>query len=139
MSDDLCPGAHSFVGVMGRTIQLLGTNAPRHTLRRVAEVVHAVRWDFQDYGTCIFMLLNDSGGVDSATEWAGPVDGVITMDAATFHSAAVGQGSLGMALLTGNLRVKGIPAMSMSRFSGLLSPFLNSYRQACLELNGSGR
>ena len=67
------------------------------------------------------------------------VDGVITIDAATFHSAAVGEGSLGMAFLTGKLQVEGIPVSSLSRFSGLLKPFLSSYRQACAELNGPAK
>ena len=139
MSEDVLPSAYSIVRVMERTVQLVGANAPRQTLKKVAEVLHTLRWDFQDCGAQVYFLVNDAGDVDCATENPGTVDAVITMDAATLHDAAVGQGNLGVALLTGKLRLEGISAMNLSRFSGLLNPLLSSYRQAFTELNEPGR
>ena len=94
---------------------------------------HALRWEFRDYGIRVHVLFNDAGGVCCAIDWAGPVDSVISMDAATFHKAAFGKQTFGAALLMGKLRVEGISALNLSRFSSLLKPFLESYRQACAE------
>ena len=118
---------------MERTIHLLGTNVSRSNLQKVAEVLPALRWEFRDYGIRVYVLLNDAGDVSCATDWTGPVDSVISMDAATFHKAAFGKQNFGAALLMGNLRVEGISALNLSRFSSLLKPFLESYRQACAE------
>ena len=139
MSDEPLPDAQSFMGVMERTIHLLGTNISRSNLQTVAEVLHTLRWEFRDYGIQVHVLLNDAGEVSCATDWSGQVDSAISMDAATFHNAAFGKQNFGAALLMGKLRVEGISAMNLSRFSSLLKPFLESYRQACAELYDPAR
>ena len=116
MADEILPGAQSFAEVMQRTIQLVGHNAPRSSLQKVAEVFRSLRWDFQDYGLQIYFLVNETGEVSSATEWQGPVDSVLAIDAGTFHQAAYGKTNFGTALLTGKLRIQGIPALSLSKF-----------------------
>ncbi len=133
------PDAQSFLGVMERTIHLLGTNISRSNLQKVAEVLRALRWEFRDYGIRVHVLLNDAGDVTCATDWTGPVDSVISLDATTFHNAAFGKQNLGAALLMGKLRVEGISALNLSRFSALLNPFQESYRQACAELYDPAR
>ena len=124
---------------MERTIDLLGNNISRSSLKNVAEVLHTLRWEFRDYGLQIHVLISDSGDVGCATDWTGPVDSVISMDAATFHKAAFGKLNLGAALLMGKLRFEGISALNLTRFSSLLKPFLESYRQACAELYDAAR
>jgi len=131
------PEPSSFVGVMERTIQLVGNSMPRETLRKVAQVFHTLRWDFQDYGVQVYFLVNDAGDVSCAKDWTGPVDSVIVMDASTFHNAAYGKANFGTALLMGKLRIKGVSPLSLSKFTPLLKPFLDSYQQACSEFNGS--
>ena len=133
MADEILPAAQSFPQVMQRTIQLVGHNAPRSTLRKVAEVFRSLRWDFQDYGLQIYLLVNEAGDVSCATEWEGPVDSVFAMDAGTFHQAAYGKTNFGTAFLMGKVRIQGISALSLSKFTPLLKPFLDSYRQACTE------
>ena len=137
MRDKSLPEAHNFPGVMQRTIQLVGHNAPRSALQKVAEVFRSLRWDFQDYGFQIDFLVNEAGDVSCARDRRGPVDTVIAMDAKTFHQAAYGKTNFGIALLMGNLRIEGISALSLSKFTPLLKPFLDSYRQACTEFHGS--
>ena len=127
------PGPQDFAGVMHRTIQLVGANVPRTTLQKVAELLHALRWEFQDYGVDIYFLVNDHGDVDCATEWSGQVDGVITMDASTFHNAAFGKANFGAAMLMGKIHIQGISPIKLGKFISLLKPFLDSYRQACGE------
>ena len=133
MTDEILPGAQSFAEVMQRTIQLVGHNAPRSSLQKVAEVFRSLRWDFQDYGLQIYFLVNEAGDVSCATDWQGPVDSVLAIDAETFHQAAYGKTNFGTALLMGKLRIQGISALSLSKFTPLLKPFLDSYRQACTE------
>lgn len=133
LRDEPLPDPQRFLGVMERAIHLLGTNISRSNLQKVAEVLQALRWEFRDYGMELHVLLNHAGDVSCSTNWAGPVDSVISMDAATFHNAAFGKQNLGAALLMGKLRVEGISALNLSRFSSLLKPFLESYRQACAE------
>ena len=108
----------------------------RSNLLRVAEALHSLRWDFRDYGLQIHFLVNDEGEVSFANDWSGPVDSTISMDAATFHNAAFGRLNFGAALLMGKLRIEGISALNLGKFSSLLQPFLHSYRQACAELYG---
>ena len=135
MADEVLPGAQNFPGVLQRTIQLVGHKAPRSTLQKLAEVFRSLRWDFQDYGLQIYFLVNESGEVSCAMDWPGPVDSVIAIDAGTFHQAAYGKTNFGTALLMGKLRIEGISALSLSKFTPLLKPFLDSYRQACTEFH----
>ena len=137
MREVTLPEPLSFLGVMERTIQLVGNNMPRETLQKVAQVFHTLRWDFQDHGVQVYFLVNDAGEVSCARDWTGPVDSVIVMDAATFHNAAYGNAHFGTALLMGKLRIKGVSPLSLSKFTPLLKPFLDSYQQACSEFNGS--
>ena len=122
---------------MQRTIQLVGHKTPRTTLQKVAEVFRSLRWDFPDYGLQIYFLVNEAGDVSCATDWQGQADSVLAMDAETFHQAAYGQTNLGTALLMGKLRIEGISALSLSKFTPLLKPFLDSYRQACTEFHAA--
>ncbi len=133
------PGPQDFTGIMCRTIELVGANVPRSTLQKVAELLHALRWEFQDYGVKIYFLVNDQGDVDCATEWSGQVDSVITIDAYTFHKAAFGKTSFGAAMVMGKLHVQGISPLKLGKFTSLLKPFLDSYRQACGELYDPAR
>ena len=137
MREIALPEPSSFLCVMERTIQLVGNSMPREALQKVAQVFHTLRWDFQDYGVQVYFLVNDAGDVSCARDWTGTVDSVIVMDALTFHNAAYGKGNFGTALLMGKLRIKGISPLSLSKFTPLLKPFLDSYQQACSEFNGS--
>jgi hypothetical protein len=65
------------------------------------------------------------------------VDSVIAMDAVTFHKTAYGAANFGTALLMGKLSITGISALTLTGFTPLLRPFLDSYRQACAEFHGS--
>lgn len=138
MTDETLPEVQVFPEVMRRTIELVGNAIPRDTLRKIAEVFNCLRWDFQDYGIQIYFLLNDAGEVSFTTHCEDPVDSVIAMDADTFHQAAHGKGNLGTALLMGKLRIEGISTLSLSKFTPLLKPFLDSYRQACAEFHDPG-
>lgn len=139
MIEHAMPGSQDFTEVMRRAVQLVGVNVPRSTLRNVAELLHTLRWEFQDYGVKMYVLVNDQGDVDCATEWPGPVDSVITMDASTFHKAAYGKANFGAAMVMGKLHVQGISPLKLGKFTSLLKPFLDGYRQACGELYGPGR
>ncbi len=138
MTDQFFPGAQSFPEVMQRTIQLVGRNAPKSVLQELAEVFRSLRWDFQDCGLQIYLLVDQAGDISCLREWQGPVDSVFSMDAATFHQAAYGKTNFGAAFLMGKLRIEGISPLSLSKFTPLLKPFLDSYRQACAEFHGPG-
>ena len=127
------PGPKDFTDVMRRTIQLVGTNVPRSSLQKVAETLHALSWEFKDYGVRIYFLVDGLGAVACATEWSGDVDSSITMDASTFHNVAFGNANFGAAMVMGKLHVKGISPLKLGKFNTLLKPFLSSYRQACGE------
>ena len=122
---------------MERTIQLVADNVPRGTLQKVAQVLGALQWDFRDYDLRIYFLVNNDGVVSCAREWSGKVDSIIAMDAFTFHKAAWGETNFGTALVMGKLSITGISALGLTKFTPLLKPFLDSYRQACAEFNGS--
>jgi len=116
-------------------MELVGQNVPQNSLREVAKVFHALCWKFPDNGVEMYFLLDPDSGVRSTLEWASSVDGVITLDAALFHDAAFGKGSLPTAFLMGKLRVSGISVRHLGKFAPLLKPFQNSYRQAWTEVN----
>ncbi len=120
---------------MQRTMELVGQTVPRSSLREVAKVFHTLCWRFPDNGVEMYFLVDDDGGVSSATGWTGQVDGVVAMDAAVFHNAAFGKANLATAMLMGKLRISGISARHLGKFAPLLKPFQNSYRQAWTEVN----
>ena len=136
MREESLPGPQMFLEVMERTIQLVGQKMPRSTLQGVAEAFRSLRWNFPDYGLQIYFLVNEAGDVSCATEWRGPVDCVLAMDAGTFHQAAYGKINFGAALLTGKLSIQGVSALNLSKFTPLLTPFLDGYRQAYNEYHG---
>ena len=137
MREYALPEVHSFLAVMERTVQLVGDNVPLGTLQKVAEVLGALRWDFRDYDVRVYFLVNPAGVVNYAREWPGTVDAVVSMDALTFHKTAYGSASFGTALLMGKLSITGLSALNLIKFTPLLKPFLDSYRQACAEFHGS--
>ena len=120
---------------MQRTMELVGQTVPRSSLREVAKVFHTLCWRFPDNGVEMYFLVDDDGGVSSATDWTGSVDGVITLDAAVFHAAAFGKANLATAMLMGKLRISGISVLHLGKFAPLLKPFQSSYRQAWTEVN----
>ncbi|MDP7509664.1 MAG: SCP2 sterol-binding domain-containing protein [Dehalococcoidia bacterium] len=116
-------------------MELVGQGVPRGSLREVAKVFHTLCWRFPDNGVEMYFLVDDDGGVSSATDWTGSVDGVITLDAAVFHAAAFGKANLATAMLMGKLRISGISVLHLGKFAPLLKPFQSSYRQAWTEVN----
>jgi len=130
------PDSQRFLAVVDRTIQLVGEKVPLETLREMAEVFHVLCWEFPDWGVQRYFILSDSGEVESTSEWVGPVDSTITMDARTLHDIAFGYTSPIMAFFMGRLRVTGMPSAKLGKFLPLLEPFLASYRQACAEPRG---
>ena len=137
MTENGLPDSRSFLAVMERTIELVGQNVSRDTLQKVAKVLGVLQWDFRDYNARVFFLVNEAGVVSCAREWPGTVDSIIAMDAVTLHKAAYGTENLGTALLMGRLSITGLSALNLTKFTPLLKPFLDSYRQACAEFNGS--
>lgn len=133
MNDFTIP-ADAFRGLMHRTIALVGQKMTRETLQAVSQVFQVMRWDFKDLGTSIFFLLSSDGAVRSADAHESEAQSTLQIDARTFHDAAYGRTSLGTAFLLGRLKVRGIPALKLGKFTPLLKPFLESYRQACEEM-----
>ncbi len=114
-------------------MQLVGQRVPRSQLQEIATLFHTVCWEFPDYRFKSYFTLNGEGEVRGYSQWNGPVDGTVIMDARTFHDAAFGKTSFGAAFLMGKVRVKGIPATKLGKFMPLLQPFLDCYQQACEE------
>ena len=137
MTEHALPDCPSFLAVMERTIQLVGQNVPQDTLQKVAKVLGALQWEFRDYGVRVYFLISSAGVVSYSREKPSTVDSIITMDALTLHKAAYGKVNLGTALLMGKLSITGLSALNLSKFTPLLKPFMDSYRQACAEFNGS--
>ncbi|MDO8751407.1 MAG: SCP2 sterol-binding domain-containing protein [Dehalococcoidia bacterium] len=136
MPESPLPDSQLFPAVMERAMQLVGQKVPRSQLQEIATLFHTVCWEFPDYGLKRYFLVSDDGEVRSAAHWSGVVDGVVTLDASTFHAAAFGKTSFGLAFFTGRLRVSGIHPVKLGKFMPLLEPFLESYQQACQELLG---
>ena len=137
MTDSPLPDSQSFPAVMERAVQLVGQRVTRSQLQEIAALFHTVCWEFPDYGLKSYFMISDQGEVRSAAHWSGVVDGVVTLDASTFHDAAFGKTSFGFAFFTGRLRVSGIQPMKLGRFMPLVQPFLESYQQACQELGAN--
>jgi ubiquinone biosynthesis protein UbiJ len=135
LTEESLPETQRFLAVMQRTMELVGETVPRSSLREVAKVFHTLCWRFPDNGVEMYFLVDDDGGVSSATGWTGQVDGVVAIDAAVLHNAAFGKANLATAMLTGKLRISGISAQHLGKFAPLLKPFQNSYRQAWTEVN----
>lgn len=135
MDERTLPSRHQFPMVMERTINLVGGKIPQEKIRQVAQVFQTLCWDFKDYAIQAYFLVDGDGRVDYASTVPTAPDATITLDARVLHDSAFGRTSLGLAFITGKLRVKGIPALKLNKFVPLLEPFLESYRQAWEEFH----
>ena len=114
-----------------RTVELLNQKLDAPQLERIAAAFQTVRWEFDDLAMAVHLVSDQSG---PALRFAPSIDGnpsiTIGMSSTTLNDAAWGRTSFGTAFITGKLKVKGLHPLKLSKFAGMLDPFLASYREA---------
>ena len=130
------PPPELFSKVMERTLQLTGEKVSAKSVRNLAKIFASLCWEFPDYGLLLYTVLDGEGRFSRVESIDGQADAQITMDAKQLHNVVYGRGNLPKMFLTGQVKVRGLPIFKLMRFVPLLSPFLDSYREACEELKG---
>ena len=119
-----------------RTVELLNEKLDAPQLERIAAAFQTVRWEFDDLAMAVHLVSDQSG---PGLRFAPSVDGnpsiTIGMSSTTLNDAAWGRTSFGTAFITGKLKVKGLHPLKLSKFAGMLDPFLASYREAREEVH----
>jgi len=128
--DKLLPNAQQLEGVIQQAIELLGRKLKPEQIREIAKVFQTLCWDFRDSALQICLSLDEGGRIKYVPNISGTPDATVTLDASTLHNSAYGKTTFGLAFVTGKLKVKGVPALKLTKFIPLLKPFLESYREA---------
>lgn len=124
------PNAQQLETVMQRTIELVGQKLKAEQIKEIAKVFPTLCWNFKDYALEVYILLDEKGNIKYTPDSVGTHGASITMDTATLHGSAYGKTTFGRAFITGKLKIKGVPALKLTKFMPLLNPFLESYREA---------
>jgi len=128
--DIVMPNAQQLKTIMQRTIELVGQKLKVEQIREIAKVFPTLCWYFKDCALEIYILLDENGNIKYTPDSPGIHGASITMDTTTLHNSAYGRTSFGRAFITGKLKIKGVPALKLTKFMPLLNPFLDSYREA---------
>ena len=128
--DKLLPGISQLESVMEQAIGLLGQKLKPPQIQEISQVFRTLCWSFKDCALQFYLLLDERGEIKYVPEISGIPDVTITLDVSTLHDSAYGKTTFGTAFVMGKLKVKGIPALKLGKFIPLLTPFLESYREA---------
>lgn len=128
--DNVMPNAQQLQSVMQRTIELVGQKLKAEQIREIAKVFPTLCWNFKDCALEVYILLEEKGNLTYTPDSVGAHGASITMDTATLHNSAYGKALFGRAFITGKLKIKGVPALKLTKFMPLLNPFLESYKEA---------
>ena len=122
-----------------QTIVLLNQKLAPVQVTQLASVFRTLVWTFPDVDIQLFLIVDV---VQCELRIASNADDEplmhLVMDSLVLRSAAYGQASLAQAFLCGRLKVKGANPMQLMKFMVLVQPFLESYRQASEDLDGTG-
>ncbi|MFQ5933135.1 MAG: SCP2 sterol-binding domain-containing protein [Dehalococcoidia bacterium] len=129
------PPIELFPRVMERTLRLTGQKVSAKSVKALSKFFTSLCWEFPDYGLSMYTVLDDEGRFNYAESIDGPADARITIDASQLHQVVYGRGNLPKMFLTGKVKVHGLPMLKLMKFAPLLSPFLDSYREACEQLS----
>ena len=130
------PAKEEFPKVMRRTLELTGGKVSAESVGKLYKIFKSLRWDFPDYELSAYTMLDSDGNFGYAESIEGSADAHITMDAERLHQVVYGRGNMAKMFLSGQIKLKGVPMYKLMRFVPLLSPFLDSYREACEERAG---
>ena len=126
---ELLPNAHQLQEVMQRTISLLAQKLSQEKIQEISQAFHSLCWDFKDHGIQVYLSISEAGQIKYVPDISTKPDVTVTLNASTLHDSAYGKTTFGLAFITGKLKLKGVPALKVTKFAPLLKPFLESYRQ----------
>ncbi len=131
------PPKDLFPKVMEHTIRLTAEKVPPKSVQSLAKIFTTLCWEFPDYQLSVYTLLDDEGNFTYAESLEGQAQAQITMDARQLHSIVYQKASMPKMFLTGQIKVRGLPTLKLIKFVPLLGPFLDSYKEACENIQNS--
>jgi len=125
------PVRERFAAVLERTISLLDATVDREQLLALAKASAVICWEFPDIDWRAWLVV-DGDPARISLKHVAPDDASLTvvMDSTVLHASALGETSLGIAFITGRLRIRGMNPLFLAKFVKLVDPLLNSYRTA---------
>jgi hypothetical protein len=128
------PCRDRFPAILARTVALLDKTVDRDQLLALAAASAVICWEFPDIDWRTWLIVErDPPRIGLSN--AAPADAslTVTMDSTILHAAAAGETSLGIAFITGRLRIRGMNPLFLAKFVKLVDPLLCSYRAAAKE------
>lgn len=130
------PTREMFPKVMEKALELTGQKVPSKTVKNLAKIFSTLCWEFPDYEVSVYTVLDGEGRFAYVESLDGSAEAQITMDAQQLHQVVYGRGNLPKMFLTGQIKVRGLPMLKLIKFVPLLGPFLDSYKEACEQIQG---
>ena len=129
------PVKEDFPRVMRRTLELTGGRVSAESVGKLYKIFKSLRWDFPDYELSAYTVLDSDGNFGYAESIEGSADAHTNSrwTRERLHQVVYGRGNMAKMFLSGQIKLKGVPMYKLMRFVPLLSPFLESYREACEE------
>jgi hypothetical protein len=114
-----------------RTIAGLNVRLESHQILLLSKVFRTVSWRFQDLELQIFLVIDgDPHQLELRGEPGEDPTIHLAMESGLLDSAIKNKFSFAEAFLSGKLRVTGATPLQLTKFMHLLSPLLESYREA---------
>ena len=127
----VAPDVAAFRTRFERTVAGLNVRLQSHQFLLLSKVFRTVSWRFQDLELQIFLVIDgDPRRLELRGEPGGDPTIHLAMESALLDSAIENKFSFAEAFLSGKLRVTGATPLQLTKFMHLLSPLLESYREA---------
>jgi hypothetical protein len=127
----VAPEVATFRTRFERTIARLNVRLESHQFLLLSNVFRTVSWRFQDLELQMFLVIDgDPHQLELRGEPGEDPTIQLVMDSGLLDSAIKNKFSFAEAFLSGKLRVTGATPLQLTKFMHLLSPLLESYREA---------
>ena len=127
----VAPDVAAFRTRFERTVAGLNVRLQSHQFLLLSKVFRTVSWRFQDLELQIFLVIDgDPHQLELRGEPGGDPTIHLAMESALLDSAIENKFSFAEAFMSGKLRVTGATPLQLTKFMHLLSPLLESYREA---------
>lgn len=119
--------------LMARVIELLDARLTPEQRQQLTAAMPTVRWEFPDVTSQVQLVATPAALKCVAADADAAAGVVVRMPLAVLDDAAHGRRSLATAFLAGKISVRGMGPARLREFILLVTPLLESYREAARE------
>lgn len=119
--------------LMARVIELVDARLTPEQRQQLTAAMPTIRWEFPDLASQVQLVATPTALRCVATDADAAAGVVVRMPLAVLDDAAHGRRSLATAFLAGKISVRGMGPARLREFILLVTPLLESYREASRE------